>query len=362
MKKMIWGAALALAVLTCSGLLASASAQPESLVSLSYLNGIFWEDLKATARMDVERNTTAFFQDILSEAGRSPGAAGPGIGGAVWTVSDHFTAQTGTNGDIVTVGVGSGLIWTSGSGMVRSGALVDVTAGSEVAAGGLLATGHRYLAGTDVVLVAASDAAGWLAEGKWSVAAGDPVQPPASLPFTDVAQDAWYHDDVAYVYQNALFNGESPTTFEPENKMQRCMMTTVLHRLAGRPTVSYSEAFLDIPSGQWYTDGTIWAGQLGVVSGVGGGLFDPFSNVTRQEIAVILYRYAEKMGYDVSVSASLSGFWDAASVAPWGSAAMSWAVGAGILNGNSGALLPNGDATRAEVAAMLHRFALWTAR
>ncbi len=92
---------------------------------------------------------------------------------------------------------------------------------------------------------------------------------------------------------------------------------------------------------------------------MGDGLFDPFSNVTRQEIAVILYNYAGKMGYDVSASAELSRFLDAAAVAPWGRNAISWAVGVGILNGSDGALIPDGDASRAEVAAMLHRFSTW---
>ncbi len=144
--------------------------------------------------------------------------------------------------------------------------------------------------------------------------------------------------------------------------MERCMMTTVLHRLAGKPGVSYSALFQDIPEGEWYTLGTIWAGSLGVVNGVEPGRFDPFASVTRQEIAVILYRYAEKMGYDVSVPSDLNGFWDAGSVASWGSQAVSWAVGAGILNGSDGALLPDDGATRAEVSAMLHRFVNWSAR
>ena len=137
-------------------------------------------------------------------------------------------------------------------------------------------------------------------------------------------------------------------------------MTTVLHRLAGKPAVGYAVLFSDIPDGQWYTAGTIWAGQRGVVTGVGNGKFNPFANVTRQEIAVILYRYARQMGYDVSGSADLSRFGDSEAVASWGKEAISWAVSAGILNGNDGMLQPNGDATRAEVSAMLHRFEAWS--
>lgn len=350
MRKRLVSGVLALVLLTGGVLAAFSASQSEILVSLSYLTGTFWNDLKATVKQEVDRDTTAMYNEAAAQVGQT------GSG------TSSFAVHAGVNGDVVTGSIGSGLIWTAGSGIVRSGALIDATVGSEVAAGGALSAGHRYLAGTDVILAVTSGAAQWMAEGKWSVAAGEPTQPPASLPFTDVGQGAWYYNDVAYVYQNGLFNGDSPTRFAPEDKMQRCMMTTVLHRLAGEPAVNYSALFRDIPDGQWYTAGTVWAGALGVVSGVEPGHFDPFSNVTRQEIVVILYRYAQRMGYDVSASASLSGFQDAGAVASWGQQAVSWAVSSGILNGSGGALLPNGDATRAEVAAMLHRFTSWAVK
>ena len=348
MKKKLLTGALALALLA-GGLTAAFSvSQSETLVSLSYMSGAFWNDLEATVKQEVDRDTTAILNEAAAQAGQGGGSA--------------FAAQNGVNGDRVAGTTGSGLIWTSGSAVVYSGALVDATSGTELAAGAGLAVGHRYLAGSDVTLVVSSNAARWMGEGQWTLTHGDPIQPPADLPFNDVARDAWYHDDVAFVYQKGLFNGDSPTSFAPEDRMERCMMTTVLHRLAGSPAVSYSTLFWDIPDGQWYTQGTIWAGTMGVVSGVEPGRFDPSANVTRQEIAVILYRYAEKRGYDVSASASLAGFRDAGSVASWGTRALSWAVGAGILNGSDGALLPDGDATRAEVAAMLHRFTSWAER
>lgn len=344
-RKLLTGV-LAAVLLAGSITAAFSASQSEALVSLGHLNGVFWNDLKSTVKQETDKNTTALYNEIASQAGQGGGSA--------------FAARSGVNGDRVAGTTGSGLIWTSGSAMVYGGALVDATAGSEVAMGGALRVGHRYLAGTDVTLVVSSDTAQWMGEGQWTLTHGDPVQPPAELPFTDVAEGAWYRGDVAFVYQKKLFNGDSPTSFAPENRMERCMMTTVLHRLAGEPAVSYSALFRDIPDGEWYTAGTIWAGSLGVVSGVEPGRFDPASNVTRQEIAVILHRYAEKMGYDVSASAGLSGFRDAGAVASWGTKAMSWAVGAGILNGSDGALLPEGDATRAEVAAMLHRFVNWS--
>lgn len=342
MKKEILAGALGLAILAGTVTLAGAASQDQALVSLSYLNGAFWNDLKATVKQEVDRDTSAIYSAAMGQ--------GAGMAGT-------FASQTGIIGDSVAGSTGCGLIWTQGSAVVRSGTLVDATAGAEVPAGGALAAGHRYLAGTDVTLTVSSDSAQWMAEGRWTVTAGEPL--PMQLPFTDVLPGAWYYEDISYVYQHELFNGSSPTQFAPDDKMQRCMMTTVLHRLAGKPAVEYSAVFRDISEGQWYTAGTVWSGLTGVVSGIGDGLFDPFSNVTRQQIAVILYNYALKMGYNVSVSAELSEFSDAGAVASWGRSAISWAVGAKIINGRDGNLVPDGDATRAEVAAMLHRFTTW---
>ena len=348
MKKRILAGVLGLTLLAGIVTLAGAASQDRALVSLSYLNGAFWSDLKAVVKQEVDRDTSAIYSAAAGQVGQGGGTAG------------SFAPQSGVNGDVVTGGTGCGLVWTQGSALLRSGALVDATAGTEVAASGALTAGHRYLAGTDVTLVVSSNAAQWMAEGSWTVTAGEPL--PVQLPFTDVSRSAWYYEDVSYVYQRELFNGSSPTQFAPEDKMQRCMMTTVLHRLAGKPAGEYSAVFRDIPDGQWYTQGTVWAGRTGVVSGVGDGLFDPFSNVTRQQIAVILYNYAVRMGYDVSVSAELSQFSDVGAVASWGRSAISWAVGVEIINGRDGALAPDGDATRAEVAAMLHRFTIWTGK
>lgn len=345
MKKKLLAGALALAILTGGTVLASAESQSQALVSLSYLMGTFWNDLTSIVKQDVDRNTTALYNEAAAQAGQSGSSFG-------------FVSRTSVNGAVVTGITGSGFIWTSGSGMVRTGALVDATVGSEVAVGGTLTVGHRYLAGSDVTFVVASDSAQWMGEGQWTVTAGDPVEPPVVMTFTDVAPNAWYYDDVAYVYEHGLFDGVTSTSFNPAGKMQRCMITTVLHRLAGKPAVNYAALFSDIPDGQWYTEGTIWAGQRNVVTGVGGGKFSPFANVTRQEIAVILYRYARQMGYPVDQSADLSRFGDSEAVASWGREAVSWAVGTGILNGSNGLLVPCGDATRAEVSAMLHRFAV----
>ncbi len=341
MKKKALAGVLALAVLAGIVTLSGASSQSQALVSRSYLTGIFWNDLRAVVEQEVVRGTTALYDAAAAQAG--------GIGSG-----DGFAAQTGVNGNQVSGTTGCGLIWAVGSGIVRSGTLIDATEGREVVSGGALAAGHRYLAGTDVTLAVTSDAAQWMTEGEWTVSAGEPV-----LPFPDVPQGQWYYHDVAYVYQKGLFGSTGSGNFEPYSKMQRSMMATVLHRLAGKPNVGYAALFRDVSDGQWYTTATIWAGHMKLMTGKGNSLFYPSSNVTRQEIAAIFYRYAGQMGYDVGQTASLSDFSDGASVASWSRDAISWAVGAKIITGNNGALLPTGEATRAEVAAMFHRFDNW---
>lgn len=352
MKKRILAGALALSALLGCVTLGRAVSQTDSLVSLDYLTGTWLTDLKAYVTQWVAQDTQYIYNDAASTAGQPAGSSAEG-----WQFSDGFVSAQGVYGDTVTLQVGSGLLWTSGSGVVGSGILVDATAGTEVAAGGALTVGHRYLAGEDAVVVVSAQSAQWMVEGVWAQGAGGTVVVPLS--FTDVAEGQWYYDDVRYVVEKGLFEGVGEDRFAPNSTMQRRMMTTVLHRLAGRPEVEYAPMFTDIPDGQWYTQGTIWAAGLGVVNGVGEGRFAPTSDVTRQQIAVMLYNYAVKTGRAADERGDLSGFRDASSVASWAGDAMAWAVGAGIINGSDGSLLPGNNATRAQVAAMLHRFQGW---
>ena len=346
MKKRLFAGSLALLVLLCFVTTVLAGSQSDPLISLSYLNGTFSAELKSYVTQWVAQRT----QDFGAGAGQ---ASADG-----WTVSDRFVPGKGEYGGTVTLATGSGLIWTSGSGAVSSGVLVDATAGTELTAGKQLTAGHRYLAGSETVVVTSSQSAQWMTEGKWLLGAGGTVTAPLS--FHDVPEDAWYYDDVRFVVENGLFSGVSDTQFKPVDTMDRGMMTTVLHRLAGEPAVSYSKEFSDVPDGQWYTDGTIWCARMGIAGGVGGGRFAPGQIVTRQEIAVMLYNYAVRTGRTAGERGDLSAFSDNGTVASWAKDAMSWAVGVGILNGGDGGrLLPAGAAERAQVAAMLHRFQNW---
>lgn len=177
-----------------------------------------------------------------------------------------------------------------------------------------------------------------------------------SMPFTDVNSRDWFYDDVEYVYNAGLFAGTTATTFSPKASMTRAMLVTVLYRLEGEPGVTGTSAFDDVVRGAYYEDAVIWAAKHEIVNGVSNTQFSPNTNVTREQMAAILYRYAQYKSYRTSATTSLKGFYDANTVSGYAVTPMQWAVAEKLVNGSNGSLLPRGNATRAQVAAILHRF------
>ena len=177
-----------------------------------------------------------------------------------------------------------------------------------------------------------------------------------TLPFTDVRETDWFYDDVAFAYENGLFSGTTATTFSPYASMTRAMLVTVLYRLEGEPTVTGRSGFSDVTIGSYYEAAVTWAADNGIVNGTSAVTFSPSENVTREQMAAILCRYAQYKQYGTSASASLSAFSDAAAVSTYAKAPLSWAVAEKLVNGTDGKLLPRASATRAQVAAILHRF------
>ena len=181
-------------------------------------------------------------------------------------------------------------------------------------------------------------------------------KPEVKLPFTDVSTSDWFYDDVAFVYENGLFSGTDSRSFSPNASMTRAMLVTVLYRLEGEPTITGRSSFTDVRSGAYYEKSVIWAAANGIVTGTGSTSFSPDAKVTREQLAAILYRYAQYRKLDTDASAKLNSFTDADSVSAYASEALGWAVSESLINGASGKLMPKGDATRAQVAAILHRF------
>ena len=177
------------------------------------------------------------------------------------------------------------------------------------------------------------------------------------LPFTDVTEGDWFYDAVRYAYETGLMDGVGDSLFAPNSQTTRAQLVTILYRLAGQPAVSGDLPFTDVADGLWYTDAVLWAAQKGIVNGISETEFAPAGDLTREQLATILYRYAESMGYDVSAQADLSGFPDAGDIQSYATQALSWAVAEGLLQGfEDDSLRPGGTATRAQIATILMRF------
>lgn len=186
-----------------------------------------------------------------------------------------------------------------------------------------------------------------------------PEVPGISPGFQDVSETAWYYEAVKFAVEKGLFVGTSDTTFEPDTPMSRAMLVTVLWRMDGNPIVNSANIFTDVADDAWYADAVLWANTNGIVSGYGEGLFGPNDNITREQMAAILYRYAEFKGYDVSEIDNLAAYTDIDDVSDWALDSMEWAVGEKLITGMTATtLVPQGNATRAQVASILMRFIL----
>ena len=176
--------------------------------------------------------------------------------------------------------------------------------------------------------------------------------------FEDVAPGKWYFDAVAFAKEHSLFQGVGNGNFAPEKPMTRAMLVQVLYNYAGSGRIC-ENTFTDVPDKAWYARAVAWAAEEGIVTGVRAGVFDPNANVTREQLAVIVCRFTQKQGIDVSGAGALSGFPDADKVSKWARDAVAWAVDRGILTGSKEGgqvlLQPRANATRAEVAAIMMR-------
>lgn len=178
-------------------------------------------------------------------------------------------------------------------------------------------------------------------------------------PFEDVFETDWFYEDVLYAYENALMNGTGNNLFSPNGTTTRGMLVTILHRLAGTPAPSGSNPFTDVLAGSYCESAVVWASENGIVNGYGNGSFGPNDPITREQMATILYRFAAYQGTDVSDGAdtNILSFDDAFEVSEYAMPAMQWACGTGLINGTSDTTLsPRDSASRAQTAAILHRF------
>ena len=250
---------------------------------------------------------------------------------------------------------------------IRAGGSIDLTAGAAINHTSLLSGDGCYTWGVTGGIgkidadgkFTAADITG---EGSITVTAGKktvsiPVKLFQTGSFDDVRTTSWYYDAAEYVNEKGLITGTANRTFSPNLSVSRAMMTTVLWRMAGQPDVENAQSFTDVAADSWYAKAVAWAQSSGVVTGYGDGVFKPNTDVTRQQMAAMLYRYECSVNGTPTVSGSLSAYPDAGKVSAWATDAMNWCISKGIISGIDGKLVPDGTATRAQCAAIVQRYA-----
>ena len=187
----------------------------------------------------------------------------------------------------------------------------------------------------------------------------EPTAPEWENPFTDVSENDWFYSNVKYANENGLMNGTTNTTFAPNEPLTRGMLVAILYRAEGEPAVNKSIPFSDVKADMYYANAIIWAQQNGIVNGITENAFAPDDNITREQIAAIMFRYAKYKGYDASVgeNTNILSYTDADSISEYAISAMQYAVGSGLMKGKTeNTINPQDNATRAEIAAILQRF------
>lgn len=186
-----------------------------------------------------------------------------------------------------------------------------------------------------------------------------------SVAFTDVDPNGYYYQPMLYMRENGQMSGMNPTTFNPAGFLSRAQFVAIIYQMAGAPEVAYTPLFPDVPDGAWYTSQVIWGSQAEIpnsngqtiIHGYDNGYFGPADNITREQLASLMYNYARYKGYDVSWSASLSAFPDGGTTSSWAQEGMSWAVAVGLFRGDdNGNLRPTDNASRADCAGIMWRF------
>ncbi len=273
-----------------------------------------------------------------------------------------FTVST-TNGAVAEVeGIGYAN-FQDAVDAVENGGTIEVLKSGDYSVSGNKTFSITYGAGIAVTLKAAT---GYVLtqEGNntYTIAyagGGTPSEPEEpTWPFTDVTEgDDWFYDAVAYVYENGIMAGTGETTFEPTMELDRAMAAQLFYNLEGKPAVTGDSTFTDVTSGHWAVDAITWAAQNDIVAGIGGGLYDPDSNVTREQFAQMLYNYAQYKGYDLTATGDLTQFPDADAISSWAETALSWANGKGLINGHeNGTIDPKGSTIRAQAASIMANF------
>lgn len=363
--KVIVAGALTVCLLAGAGY---ALAPKDSLVTLSHLNQYFIPNAqkkgqeaganKLQQTYDQEKAKLDTVQkDLLGKANGKSGSTSDGRHGATLA---HLDWKDGARLELTT---GASFLMGEGTAVVsHKGAVVDVTDGTEVPSGGRLKADHRYLVGEDTTAVVEimSGMARLGVQGDYQYTPGKKNH----MPFYDVSRLDPFYAPVSFVYEKGLFMGTTDHTFDPKVVMDRAQVMTVFYNLAGKPQAELDKApnagFTDIPQKAWFTRFVNWATAQRVTGGIGSNQFGPGIKISREQFVRLLYNFATSyLGKNLTGEDDLSAFTDGDKVSPWAEKAVSWAVANGIMESTSQEIMvldPQGEANRAETAAMLMAF------
>ena len=348
---------LLISVTTAYGAAPGSASDP--LISLDYINSTFLPAVRNERDTLITSSLSALYNDTGARLKAIYDGAMMNLGGlngyAFAPAFTSFDLPIGGTAGLVT---GSTLVLVSGAVAVsiESGTVINISTGQEVASGVSLTPGQRYFCAEETAAVFTSiyDAV-VLIDGYYTTSGAQSV----SLPFLDVKSADWFFGAVSYVNGRSLFTGTSEVTFSPLGSMTRGMFVTVLHRLAGKPQVYAGSVFADVSDvTQYYYDAVVWANANNIVTGYSDGRFHPDDAITREQMAVIISRYAAFAGYGTTPSSAdiYNAFTDKGSVSPYAVDAMTWATSVGLINGSGGKLMPKGTASRAQVAQIILNF------
>ncbi|MEA4932704.1 MAG: S-layer homology domain-containing protein [Lawsonibacter sp.] len=351
----------AVGVLVLMACVAFALSSEDSLVTLSYLKNTFFPSAVETGAAAANAKLQETYDNAKGTLDDfQKGYLAGGASGVLYSTS--LQARNWNEGAAVELPTGGGVLMLAGRVTVsHRGAVIDVTAGTEVASGSQLIANHRYLVGEDTTaqMTVLSGAAQMGVQGSYQVT----DEGTKTTPFYDVCRTDWYYAPVNYVYENSLFSGMDENHFEPGSVMNRAMLMTVLYRMADSPVSqlqSASVSFADVPESAWYASYVKWGAAQGITAGTGANTFSPEKQVTRQQVVVLLYSFAGNyLGLNLADGADLSGYQDLSETSDWARKALSWAVAEGIISSSSAdalTLSPQKSANRAEVATMLRVF------
>lgn len=352
---------LCAATLTCllAGTASAAGTSSDPLVTRVYLEGAYKTALIQDATGTVLTTYSTAYDNAYARLQSAHVRYMSALGiNKTYRFTPGYTRLSLPSGSTAELLTGSSFVLSSGSASVTvaKGTVINVTTGTVVTSGSALTANQRYFCAEETTAVfTASSSAVCMVDGFYSSSVA-----PQTQVFKDVRESDWFYEAVNFVYNRGLFKGTTEDMFSPGASMTRGMFVTVLYRFAGSPSIAVSPAFSDVSdASMYYYTPVFWANTNGIVTGYQSGLFGPDNSVTREQMAVIMYRYASFAGYNVTGgnTDAINAFPDVGQISPGMEDAMRWATANGIINGSDGKLLPTGTATRAQVAQIIMNFA-----